>query len=146
MYEVIVVGTDGSARADVAVRRAIALAALSGARLHVVHVVRDVVLRGEHVDPAPIVAASVAIRHEAERICAQAASEAERHGVTARTHILDGEPADVLLKISESVGADLLVMGNRGMSGIKRLVLGSVPNTVSHHCSCSLLIVDTDAT
>jgi len=145
MYEVIVVGTDGSARADVAVRQAIALAKLSRAALHVVHVLRGIALRGEHVDPAPIAAANRAMRDEGERICADVASEAKREGVTTQSHIVDGDPADVLLRVSEAVCADLLVIGNRGMSGIKRLVLGSVPNKVSHHCPCSLLIVDTDA-
>jgi nucleotide-binding universal stress UspA family protein len=47
--------------------------------------------------------------------------------------------------VAETVHADLVVIGNRGMSGVKRLVLGSVPNKVSHRCPCSVLIVDTDA-
>ncbi len=59
------------------------------------------------------------------------------------THPLNGDPADALLATAEQVHADLIVVGNRGMSGMKRFVLGSVPNKVSHHCPCSLLIVDT---
>jgi len=50
----------------------------------------------------------------------------------------------MLLKVAELVHADLVVIGNKGMGGVKRLVLGSVPNKVSHHCPCSLLIVNTD--
>jgi nucleotide-binding universal stress UspA family protein len=45
--------------------------------------------------------------------------------------------------VAENVGADLVVVGNRGMSGVRRFVLGSVPNKVSHHSPCNLLIVDT---
>ena len=54
-----------------------------------------------------------------------------------------GEAADALIGVAEETGADLIVVGNRGMSGARRFVLGSVPNTVSHHCPCILLIVDT---
>jgi nucleotide-binding universal stress UspA family protein len=48
-----------------------------------------------------------------------------------------------LIETAERVGADLLVIGNKGMSGVRRFVLGSVPNKISHHCPCSLLIVHT---
>ena len=51
---------------------------------------------------------------------------------------------DALIDVAEQVNADLLVVGNRGMSGVRRM-LGSVPNKVSHHCPCTLLIVDTTA-
>jgi nucleotide-binding universal stress UspA family protein len=61
----------------------------------------------------------------------------------AVTHILAGEPADCLLKVAEDVGADLLVVGNKGMQGPKRFLLGSVPNRVAHHADCSVLIVHT---
>jgi nucleotide-binding universal stress UspA family protein len=54
-----------------------------------------------------------------------------------------GDPANALLETAERVGADLLVIGNKGMSGVRRFVLGSVPNKISHHCPCSLLIVHT---
>jgi nucleotide-binding universal stress UspA family protein len=53
------------------------------------------------------------------------------------------DPADALMKVVEQTGADLLVVGNRGMTGARRFVLGSVPNKVSHHCPTNLLIVDT---
>jgi len=64
--------------------------------------------------------------------------------VSAEVHNVEGDPADMLLKVAELVHADLVVIGNKGMGGVKRLVLGSVPNKVSHHCPCSLLIVNTD--
>jgi nucleotide-binding universal stress UspA family protein len=65
--------------------------------------------------------------------------------VNCETHQLPGDAADALLDVAEQVGADLLVVGNRGMTGARRFVLGSVPNEVSHHSPCSLLIVDTRA-
>ena len=146
MYKTIVVGTDGSQRATVAVEEAIAQAKAASATLHVVHVVHAARLRGEHEDPALVAAANESIFGESERICAQVAADAKREGVSAQSHSIDGDPADVLLSVTAAVNADLLVIGNRGMSGIKRFVLGSVPNKVSHHCPCSLLIVNTDAT
>jgi nucleotide-binding universal stress UspA family protein len=92
-----------------------------------------------------MIATANADAHEnGERVCAQVMAEAERLGVSTQAHNVDGDPADMLLKVADTVHADLVVIGNRGMAGVKRLVLGSVPNKVSHHCSCSVLIVDTD--
>jgi nucleotide-binding universal stress UspA family protein len=51
-------------------------------------------------------------------------------------------PVDGIPEVATNVVADLVVVGNRGMSGMKRFVLGSVPNKISHHCPCSLLIVN----
>jgi len=147
VYKVIVVGTDGSARAGIAVRQALELAKSGGATLHLVHVVRTTGMLGsEYGDATAIAAAHAEMHGEGQRICRQVAADAKREGVPAEIHNVDGDPADVLLKVAEAVDADLVVIGNRGMSGIKRFVLGSVPNKVSHHCPCSLLIVNTDAT
>jgi nucleotide-binding universal stress UspA family protein len=147
MYKVIVVGTDGSPRADVAVREALALAQAGGATLHLVHVVPATTMLGaEHVDPAASAAALEEMHDEGERICSRVAKEAEQEGVSTETHNVRGDPADVLIKVAKAVDADLIVVGNRGMTGVKRFVLGSVPNKVAHRCPCSVLIVDTDAT
>ena len=58
------------------------------------------------------------------------------------THARFGSPAEVLCDMAAHLSADLIVVGNRGMQGGRRF-LGSVPNTVSHHAPCSVLIVDT---
>jgi len=147
MYNVIVVGTDGSPRAGVAVKAALELPKSDGGTLHLVHVVRPASMLGiEYGDPSAITAAHAAMREEGERICARVAGDAKSAGVATRIHNVEGDPADVLIKVAEAVDADLVVVGNRGMSGVKRFVLGSVPNKVAHHCPCSVLIVDTDAT
>ena len=151
MFNVIVVGTDGSERASVALGKAIELAERMGATLHVVHAHRL-------VSPAQLgTAASVGaptfdveqvnrgIEEDSRQVCARAAAQAEAAGVKVETHQRPGDASDSLLDVAEQVGADLLVVGNRGMSGVRRFVLGSVPNKVSHHCPCSLLIVDTRA-
>ncbi len=148
MYKVIVVGTDGSGRASVAVKAAVDIAKAAGATLHVVHVVRSTsttTLGIEYADPGVIAAAKEEMRDHGNRICALVAADAEHEGVSTQIHNVEGEPADMLTKVAEGVDADLLVIGNRGMTGVKRFVLGSVPNKVSHHCPCSLLIVNTDS-
>jgi nucleotide-binding universal stress UspA family protein len=149
VYQVIVVGTDGSVRASIAVHEATTLASLTGATLHIVRAAqkRDpgVIAFTASGGVSEIAAADKnrEIAAESRRICEEAATEARRLGVEVRLHEAWDEPADALVGIAEDVGADLLVVGNRGMSGARRFVLGSVPNTVSHHCPCSLLIVDT---
>jgi len=65
-----------------------------------------------------------------------------RSGVPTQIHVLPGDPADAVLMVADDVHADLVVVGNRGMQGARR-VLGSVPNTIAHGASCSVLIADT---
>jgi nucleotide-binding universal stress UspA family protein len=145
MYKVIVVGTDGSDRAARAIEAAFSLAQLMGATVHIVHVMRLVAMASAgYGDPSAIATANSDARDNGDLICGRVLADAERQGVAAHVHNVDGDPADMLVKVAESVHADLVVIGNRGMTGVKRLVLGSVPNKVSHHCPCSVLIVDTD--
>jgi len=145
MYKTIVVGTDGSDRAGVAVREAFAMARLTGATVHVVHVIRLVSMAtAGYGDPGAVLTVNEAARQGGEHISAQVHAEAERQGVSVEMHNVDGDPADMLVQMAETTHADLVVVGNRGMAGMKRFVLGSVPNKVAHRCPCSLLIVDTD--
>jgi nucleotide-binding universal stress UspA family protein len=144
MYKVIVVGTDGSDRATVAVREAMELARMTGAKLHAVQVVHAAVRHG-FSDTSQGQLEIDKLREKTERTSAALLAEAEKQGVSAEVHTPTGDVADALTGVAEAVGADLLVVGNLGMSGVKRLVLGSVPNKVSHHCPCSLLIVDTES-
>ena len=64
-------------------------------------------------------------------------------GVEASTKIVQGDPADQILGVAESDGVDLIVVGNKGMTGAKRFLLGSVPNQISHGATCNVLIVKT---
>ena len=64
-------------------------------------------------------------------------------GIDVETHAREGDPADAILDVAEEEGADLIVVGNKGMTGAKRFLLGSVPNKVSHHAPCSVLIIRT---
>ena len=143
MYKVIVVGTDGSDRAGIAVRAALALAKVSGAELHAVNVVHPAVTVG-FTDSRAGQDQVNTMREEAEKIRSQLLADAEAEGVSLKVHHPGGDAAKALLGTAENVSADLVVVGNRGMSGMKRFAQGSVPNTVAHNCHCDVLIVDTD--
>jgi nucleotide-binding universal stress UspA family protein len=144
MYKVIVVGTDGSDRAGVAVAHALELARLSGAKLHAVQVVHPAVKAG-FSDSSGGQMEVDKMREHAERTATELLAEAQRQGVSAEVHSRAGDDvADTIVKTAEETGADLVVVGNRGMSSVTRFVLGSVPNKVSHHSPCNLLIVNTE--
>jgi nucleotide-binding universal stress UspA family protein len=82
-------------------------------------------------------------REDVDATLAVVAELAAAAGVTAACHPRQGDPADAILDVAEENGADLIVVGNKGMTGAKRFLLGSVPNKVSHHAPCSVLIIRT---
>ena len=142
-YQVIVVGTDGSPRAAVAVEEALNLAAMTGSTVHAVHAIHTPAVIE---DPHSAQMIMDEMRGHADSIQKELLETAKRRGVKVEFHSSMGEPANALIDLAERVNADLVVVGNRGMSGMKRFVLGSVPNKVSHHCPCSVLIVNTERT
>jgi nucleotide-binding universal stress UspA family protein len=151
MFKAIVVGTDGSDGASKAVVTAAEIAASQpGAVLHIVTVQKPLsptaISASELAAASPIAAErnwEVEIREELERTLGAAADSAGNAGDTKiETHARFGNPAEVLCDIAAHLNADLIVVGNRGMQGGRRF-LKSVPNTVSHHAPCSVLIVDT---
>jgi nucleotide-binding universal stress UspA family protein len=151
MFDVIVVGTDGTETASVAVDKAIEIARIAGATLHVVHAYHALSVGQLAASSAygttpnvDVDTVNEGIEAQGRSVVERVAEQAERAGITCRTHLRDGDPSHALIDVAEQVGADLLVVGNRGMSGVRRM-LGSVPNKVSHHCPCDLLIVDTSA-
>jgi nucleotide-binding universal stress UspA family protein len=146
LFERIVVGTDGSETASEAVRRAVGLAKLAGARLEVVAAFEPVPrsrLRDEKGEVPGDVSYAVGPREDVNVILEAATGLAKRDGVEAEAHPRQGDPADAILDIAEETGADLIVVGNKGMTGAKRFLLGSVPNKVSHHAPCGVYIVRT---
>ena len=139
MSDKIVVGTDGSETAQRAVDEAKAL----DGELHVVTAYRS--LRGAKISGAPEGAAkvwAVLPDSQAQAILDEAVSRVRIGGVKAEPHLLERDPADALLEVAGEVGAGMIVVGNRGMAGARR-VLGSVPNRVSHAAPCNVLIVST---
>jgi nucleotide-binding universal stress UspA family protein len=144
--EAIVIGTDGSSSAKQALEEAVRLAQALDAELHVVSAFTP--LRGARIAGPPEgtseVWAPLPDAH-VEATLSEAAATVRLAGVEVQTHAVEHDPADALLDVAKSVGAQLIVVGSRGMHGARRLVLGSVPNKVSHRADCNVLIVATDA-
>jgi|SRR5215204_604740 len=146
MFGSIVVGTDGSETASEAVRQATQLARIHGARLHVVSAYEPVGsarLREERSRVPEEMQWMVNPREEVEKALGNAASTTGEVGVECATYARQGDPADAILDVAEEQRADLIIVGNKGMTGAKRFLLGSVPNKVSHHAPCTVMIIRT---
>ena len=142
----MVVGTDGSETAGEAVRQASELAQKMGARVHLVSAYEPVPegrLREERQQVPGDLQWMVNPREDVSATLAEAAKDLEAQGVQVETHAREGDPADAILDVAEEQGADLIVVGNKGMTGAKRFLLGSVPNRVSHHAPCAVMIIRT---
>jgi nucleotide-binding universal stress UspA family protein len=146
MFGSIVVGTDGSDTASEAVRQATELANAVGARIHLVSAFEPVGnqrLREEKQQVPEDMSWMVNQREDVDATLRDAAEQIQEAGVEVETYARQGDPADAILDVAEEKGADLIVVGNKGMSGAKRFLLGSVPNKVSHHAPCSVMIIRT---
>jgi nucleotide-binding universal stress UspA family protein len=142
----IVVGTDGSDTAGEAVRQAIDLAKLADASLSIVSAYEPLSKRrveGEKLDAPADVQYELGPREDVNLVLDAAAAVAKKEGLDVQTHPVEGDPADAILNVAEETKADLIVVGNKGMTGARRFLLGSVPNNVSHHAPCSVIIVRT---
>jgi nucleotide-binding universal stress UspA family protein len=139
MFDVVVVGADHSATARRAVEAATAIVVMSGGTLHIVtaygpHSINDSFLPQEF--------RMMNTDGEVEALLQDLSFIAKKSGVEPVLHHAQGSPADVLIDQAAKVGADLIVVGNRGMKGARR-ILGSVPNSVAHRSQCSVAIIDT---
>ena len=146
LFERIVVGTDGSDTAAEAVRHAVELAKASGAELHVVSAFEPVPrsrLREEQAEVPGDLTHAVGPTEDVNVVLEGAAGPARQQGIEVQTHAREGDPADAILDVAEETKADLIVVGNKGMTGAKRFLLGSVPNKVSHHAPSGVYIVRT---
>jgi nucleotide-binding universal stress UspA family protein len=142
MISTVAVGTDGSETASKAVETAADMAHRYDAKLVLISAFSDeghggrTNLSGSSLEIQWATSPAARLTEQLER--QQAALRAS--GIDCTTMIEEGDPADVLVSLAERCGADLLVIGNKGM---QRRVLGSVPNTVTHKAGCSVLVVKT---
>jgi nucleotide-binding universal stress UspA family protein len=139
VFETVVVGADESSTAAEAVRVAIELVKLSGGRLHIVTAYKPQQLRspaGEEYS------GSLSSGDLAQNVLTDHSSRARSGGVEVETHMRDAAPADAICEVAKEVKADVIVVGNKGMTGVRR-VLGSVPNSVAHQAPCAVLIAFT---
>jgi nucleotide-binding universal stress UspA family protein len=143
MVETIAVGTDGSETAGKAVDFAIDMAERYGSRLVIASSYEPVAedrLAKEQKEAPQEIQWSINPMEDVESILRDVEEKAQERGIKAVSEARQGSPADVLCDIAEQHGADVIVVGNKGM---QRRVLGSVPNSVSHKAPCSVLIVKT---
>jgi nucleotide-binding universal stress UspA family protein len=146
VFKRIVVGTDGSDTAGQAVSQAIELAKLSGATLSIVSAYQPASgrrVQAEQAGAPADVQYEIGPREDVNLVLDAAAAEAKKEGIEVQTHPVEADPADAILNVAEEAKADLIVVGNKGMTGARRYLLGSVPNNVSHHAPCSVIIVRT---
>jgi len=145
VFDNIVVGTDGSETAAMAVRVAADLAKLHDSVLHLVNAYKipsggvAVVGAGAMAAADPTLS-SAALKSSSEKTLAEAARIAE--GAKIETHAVVGSPADMVIQVAEAVGADIIVVGSKGMQGARRMI-GSVPNSVAHRAPCHVLVAKT---
>jgi nucleotide-binding universal stress UspA family protein len=139
VFKSIVVGTDGSDTATTAVVTAIDLAALCGAELHIVTAFK---VKSLSAPDASSEFRYLSSTDEADALLSEVASRAKMAGVATRTHAATKDAVDSILEVARDADGDLIVVGNKGMKGARR-VLGSIPNAISHQAPCSVLIVDT---
>lgn len=140
MYSTVLVGADDSATAREAVVIAADLAQAGGGKLHIVTAYDPKSVRLEQL-PAEV---RYNADHPAEALLRRLSELVREHGLEPVVHAAEGDPADAIVRVAEEVEADLIVVGNKGMKGVRR-VLGSVPNSVAHKAHCSVLIADTTA-
>ena len=146
MFGSIVVGTDGSETASEAVRQATELANAVGATIHLVSAFEPVStqrLREERQQAPDDLQWAVNAREDVDATLKDASEKIKEGDVEVETYARQGDPADAILDVAEEKNADLIVVGNKGMTGAKRFLLGSVPNKVSHHAPCSVMIIRT---
>jgi nucleotide-binding universal stress UspA family protein len=136
---VYVVGVDGSDTAAVAAKRAGELAAATGATVHVVCAFTG---RGTTTFEVGSDVFSISDLTMAEQVAEQQAASFRSTGINATHAAVDGKPASVILGEAERVRAELIVVGNRRMQGMQR-VLGAVANEIVHHAPCDVLVVKT---
>jgi nucleotide-binding universal stress UspA family protein len=139
MFENVVVGADASETAAMAVTRAAQLAALCGAKLHVVTAYKP---KAASLAGVPEEFSYSVGSDAADALLAELAFKAKMAGTEVVPHAKTTDAADAILEVADEVGADLIVVGNKGMKGARR-VLGSIPNSISHSARCSVLIVQT---
>ena len=144
MIRSILIATDGSDTAKRAVEAGARLAKEIDATVHVITAYKPI--RTAKIAGAGPEATDWHIPSDskADAVLADACAVLRLHGIEAEPHAREGDPADAILDAAEESGSDLIVLGNQGMTGSKRFMLGNVPNRVSHHAGCSVMIVRTD--
>ena len=136
MISTVAVGTDGSGTASEAVKQAAEFARRFDAKLVLLSAFRE----GAPPPDSGEAQWSYSPAAQLREILARTETEIKSQGIECSTLVDEGDPADVLVRLADECGADVLVIGNKGM---QRRVLGSVPKSVAHNADCSVFVVKT---
>jgi len=143
MFSRILVAVDGSPFAERALAHAVDLSKKYEAKLLIVHVV---LRRFYAVTPseAGVLATTVFVKEmesEGKKIIAKSDEFAKEAGVTYECRLLQGVPADEIVRLAQAEKVDLIVLGSRGLTEVRAFILGSVSDKVTHHAKCPVLII-----
>lgn len=147
MFGKILVALDGSPVSENALHVAVDEARIRNAELHALYVVQHVVTHsmlydsGAYVPDASTEAFNEIMESEAKKVLEHAEDVASEEGIEVRTHFVIGDPREAIIKFSEEIGADLIIVGSYGKSGFDRLFLGSVSSAVVEHSGVTTIIV-----
>lgn len=145
MFNSIVVGSDGSPRSEQALAAAVELARLHGATLHVVQAFRSALQTAAMAGDAMVGMAATTdaeIQAQIEQELGRLVADIQNDGLVVRTYASPQPAPNAILSVAAQQRADLIVVGNKGMRGARR-VLGSVPNSIAHQATCAVMIVPT---
>jgi len=143
-YNKILIPTDGSSNAELAIKKGINLAKLIDAEVVGLYV-KDLMYLAQFPADGKIIALNNGLEEVGKKALGFVEEEAGRAGVKYTSRIEEGHPADMILTVAEEEGCDMIVMGTMGLSGLKRLLLGSVAENVVRHAHCPVMVVRSNA-
>lgn len=135
MYKKILIPVDGSEKASLAARQAAELASILGSEVTLFHVVPVL-----PVDRFRSIVAEES-RTQGKELLEQLRKELDKFNITIDTDMVPGHPADAICLKARSDKYDLIIMGNRGLSGVKGYLMGSVSSAVTRYAPCPVLVV-----
>jgi nucleotide-binding universal stress UspA family protein len=141
----ILLATDGSEEAALAAQSAADLAARTASELHVTHVGKALsqggFVAGVDVGPLPTGSQELLDKEAKELLQAQLERMREAGASVTEAHLMSGRADEEIIFRAEQVGADLVVVGSRGLGGVRRALMGSVSDSVVRHAHCPVLLV-----
>jgi len=140
MFSHIIIAWDGSDHAKRAFEYGVGISEKFGSRVQLVSVARHAEYaetQDEHQDSRP------QARHFYETAANEIIKSGKKRGVTVELLIVEaGHPAEAIVDTARKVGADLIIVGRRGLSGVTRFLIGSVSDRIAHHAHCPVLLID----
>jgi len=140
-FRKILVPTDGSNVAKKALKKAIYLSKHTNTKLEAIHVIDVPYMPSvfETADEIPYIEVHELLKKRGDEILKNAEKLAKKSSVEIELKLLEGHPAEKI--VNEAKKNDLIIIGNKGMTALDRIFLGSVTEYVTHHAPCPVMIV-----